>query len=138
MVKNGNICYNEFNNQKYKGSLKMSDRVFNTLEEKVEFIDFRQELLFINDDVSRILFEYEITKQEQLLLMDLMDNYRSKITNRESITSHSFENEVYRIIPTLDGNYHFCESITRAYHLNGQWEEVFINLYGDLPQYRNR
>ena len=116
----------------------MSDRVFNTLEEKVEFIDFRQELLFINDDVSRILFEYEITKQEQLLLMDLMDNYRSKITNRESITSHSFENEVYRIIPTLDGNYHFCESITRAYHLNGQWEEVFINLYGDLPQYRNR
>ena len=35
MVKNGNICYNEFNNQKYKGSLKMSDRVFNTLEEKL-------------------------------------------------------------------------------------------------------
>ena len=36
----------------------MEKRTFNTVEERLDFLDFRQQLLFDNDDVSRILFEY--------------------------------------------------------------------------------
>lgn len=116
----------------------MRNRIFDTLEEKIEFIDFRQELLFENDDASRILFEYEITKQEQQSLMDLMDTYRNKIYNSESITAHSFENEVYRIIPLVKGDYQFCELITKAFSSKGSWEEVFASLYGNSAKYSNK
>lgn len=115
----------------------MSTRQFNTIEERLDFLDFRQELLFRNNDTSRLLFEHEITQAEESLLMDLIESYRSRISNGENVTSSSFESDVYNIIPSKTGDYHFCEYITRNLMREGRWEEVFNTLYGQLPQYRN-
>lgn len=115
----------------------MLNRRFYTLPEKIDFISFRQQLLFSNDEASRILFENEVTEQESRAIMDLMDSYREKLSCGEPVSHSQFESEVYAIVPHLAGNYHFCEMLTKAYHDDGRWVEVFPALYGGLPKYRN-
>ena len=115
----------------------MLNRRFDTLIEKIDFIIFRQQLLFSNDEVSRILFENEVNEQESRAIMDLMDSYRQKLSCGDPVSHSQFESEVYAIVPHLAGNYHFCEMLTKAFHDDGRWVEVFPALYGELPKYRN-
>lgn len=112
-------------------------RKFNLLEDRLDYIEFRQRLLFDNDDVSRLLFEYEITHDEYTKIMDLMDKYRNKIEKSESVYHSEFEDEIYSIVPSRFGDYHFCEYITKAFMECGRWEEVFPALYGDMPKYQS-
>ncbi|MCY7817290.1 DUF1878 domain-containing protein [Bacillus haynesii] len=107
------------------------------LEKTVELLTFKQSLLFSNTSVDRALYEYDISKNQYNEIMDLMDNYRSKIDNNEKVNHHIFENEMYEIVPQHSGNYHFVESLTRAFWENNRWEEVFDNLYRILPKYKH-
>lgn len=45
-----------------------------TLDERLDFIEFRQELLFGNSEVDRILFKYNITHPQYTQIMDLMND----------------------------------------------------------------
>ncbi len=110
-------------------------RQFDTIEERLDYIEFRQTLLFDNDSVSRLLFEYEITHNEYIKIMDLMDDYRTKIGNGESVNSGTFETQIYQIVPSRQSDYHFCEYISKSFMDEGRWEEVFPALYGDNPKY---
>lgn len=110
-------------------------REFATIDERLDYIEFRQRLLFDNDSVSRLLFEYELTHNEYTKIMDLMDEYRNKIENKESVYSGKFEKEIYQIVPSRNNDYHFCEYIAKAFMDNGRWEEVFPILYSDNPKY---
>lgn len=114
----------------------MINRKFETLTEKIDFISFRQHLLFDNDEVSRILFENEVNEKEFRAIMDLLDSYREKLARHEPVSHSQFESEVYAIIPHLEGNYHFCEMLTKAFCDDGRWEEVFPALYGGLAKYK--
>lgn len=114
----------------------MNDELVKEILERLEFIEFRQELLFDNTEVDRLLFEYKISRSQYRAIMDLMDIYRQKIEQGEEVSHHSFEQKVYGIVPEHHGNYHFCEFITRAFMEAGRWEEVFPALYGDLPKYK--
>jgi hypothetical protein len=107
------------------------------LEENVEFLTFRQNLLFSNTSVDRTLYEYDITKKQYNLIMDLMDKYRAKIDSKEKVSHGVFEDEMYDIVPQHSGNYHFVESLTRAFWENDRWEEVFDELYRVLPKYQH-
>lgn len=42
--------------------MEISQEQYNEILERLNNIEFRQELLFENDEVSRILFEHEITQ----------------------------------------------------------------------------
>ncbi|HDR4908363.1 DUF1878 domain-containing protein [Bacillus thuringiensis] len=106
------------------------------LEETIELLTFRQNLLFSNTSVDRALYEYDITKKQYNLIMDLMDKYRTKIDRKEQVSNGVFEGEMYDIVPQHSGNYHFVESLTRAFWENDRWEEVFDNLYRVLPKYQ--
>lgn len=110
-------------------------RKFEDIIKRLDYIEFRQTLLFDGDSVSRLLFEYELTNEEYTQIMDLMDKYREMIDLKESVNSSTFEDEIYNIVPSHRGDYHFCEYITRAFMDNGRWEEVFPALYGDNPKY---
>jgi hypothetical protein len=107
-----------------------------SLEERLDFIEFRQQLLFSNTEVDRILFEYNITQDQYREIMDLMDEYRETIESGETVSNGEFEQRIYDIVEHLEGNYHFCEYLTRAFKNEGRWEEVFISLYGDMPKYK--
>lgn len=111
-------------------------RSFDTIEEHLDFIEFRQQLLFENSDVDRLLFEYEITQSEYRKIMDLMDQMRKKLDKQEEVSHGEFESNIYDIVPTHKGDYHMCEYIARAFMDERRWEEVFPALYGDMPKYR--
>ncbi|MTI70079.1 MAG: DUF1878 domain-containing protein [Firmicutes bacterium] len=107
------------------------------LNERLDFIEFRQELLFNNTEVDRILFEYNITRDQYNEIMDLMEEYRRAIRADEDSISHGeFEQRIYDIVDHIRGNYHFCEYLTRAFKKERRWEEVFDKLYGDMPKYK--
>lgn len=111
-------------------------RRFANINDRLDFIEFRQDLLFYRDATSDILYENEITRSEYSDIMDLMDEYRHKIERHIKVNNSTFEDEMYAILPdNLNGNYHFCENITRAFMEDRRWEEVFWKLYGDLPKY---
>ncbi|MDN4862891.1 DUF1878 domain-containing protein [Priestia megaterium] len=112
-------------------------RKIEELEETIDLLTFRQNLLFSNTSVDRALYEYDITKKQYNEIMDLMDNYRAKIDNKEEVNHNSFEQEMYNIVHQHSGNYHFVESLTRAFWENDRWEEVFDELYRVLPKYQH-
>lgn len=113
----------------------MEKRHFDTMEERLDFIEFRQQLLFDNDDLSHLLFEYQITSNEYLKIMDLMDELRIKLSKHQDVYSGEYERRIYEIVPSCNGDYHFCEFIAKAFYEDGRWEEVFPALYGDSPKY---
>ena len=106
------------------------------LEARVNELEFKQRLLFENSTVDRILFEYNIKESEYHSIMDLMAKYRDDIESGKDVSSTIFESEMYELIPSLYGNYHFCEFITKAFAEDGQWEEVFPTLYRHSPKYK--
>ena len=60
-------------------------RTFSNIEERLAFIEFRQELLFENSDLDRLLFEYEIDHAQYEKIMDLMQAYRTKIDTKRIV-----------------------------------------------------
>ena len=60
-------------------------RHFDELDKRLDYIEFRQELLFENTDLTRLLFEYEIDRKQYKKIMDLMEAYRKKLDNKESV-----------------------------------------------------
>lgn len=106
------------------------------INERLDFIEFRQDLLFRDTELSRLLFEYKITRKQFESIECLMDEYRDNILNGYEVNSDDFERKIYNIVPLEDGNFHFCEYITKSFMSEGKFEEVFILLYGHLPKYQ--
>lgn len=109
----------------------------NDLEQRLQMIEFRQELLFQNDGFSRLVYEYDLTREQRDKFYDLMELYAKRITDGERVSHHTFEQEVYEITPQNENNYHFVEFITKELFEAGRWEIVFKALYGKTPKYKN-
>lgn len=106
------------------------------INERLDFIEFRQDLLFKDTELSRLLFEYRITRKQFEAIESLMEEYRENILSGYEVNSDDFEREIYNIVPLENGNFHFCEYITKSFMSEGKFEEVFILLYGHLPKYQ--
>lgn len=109
----------------------------NVLEKKIANLEFRQQLLFDDDSVSRLLFEYNITEQQYREIMDLMEEYRNKIKDQEDVHHSTFEEAIYTIVPEHASDYHMCEYLVKEFMVNKRWEEVFMALYSGMPKYQN-
>lgn len=117
---------------------------YKELEERVTQLEFREELIVDNNNVSRILLEYNITRKQYIQIMDLMDDTRNSIETQKEVLSAEFEKKLINIFdgdkevfdrsPSID--YHFCEYIVKAFMEDGRWEEVFPALYGNLQKYQ--
>lgn len=106
------------------------------METRLDFIEFRQQLLFDDTSVDRCLFEYNINRLQYKKILDLMDEYRDKIEKNQKVTHGGFEQRVYEIVPQHQGNYHFVEYLTQCFRENGRYEEIFESLYGDMPKHQ--
>lgn len=107
------------------------------MNERLNHIEFRQDLLFNDSSVNRILYEYNVTKEEYNSIMDEMDRLRTIIDSGNEVQHGEFENNVYTIMGNRqDIDYHFCEYISKAFMEEGRWEEVFPALYGNMPKYK--
>ncbi|MCM3110669.1 DUF1878 domain-containing protein [Lederbergia lenta] len=107
------------------------------LLDRLDFIEFRQRLLFENNSYARLLFDHEITREQSDRIYDLLDDFRNSIDNGEDVHHGSFEQRIYEIAPHTSGDYHFAESVAKINHERGSYEEVFEHLYGDAPKFQN-
>lgn len=107
------------------------------LEERLDFIEFKQELLFSNSTVSRLLFDFKVTRDQHKALMDLFSEYRKAVDNGESVSSMQYEVEIGEIVPHQKHNHHFAEFLAKDLHEEGRFQEVFEALYGDSPKFKN-
>ncbi len=105
------------------------------LYEKIDFLEFRLELLAEGSNVSSLLFECKITQPQYVKIMDLMDEQRDKIDNGQKVSNTEFETRITEITGNRD--YHFAELIAKAFMEDGRWDEVFPALYGDMNKYKH-
>ncbi|GJJ26829.1 hypothetical protein BVN1_25930 [Bacillus velezensis] len=89
-------------------------------------------MLFRDDSVSRLFFEYKITEEQVDQIYDLFDDYRTRIENKMDVHHGSFEQALYKIVPEQNGNYHFVEFLAKELFDAGRWQEVFEKLYGNI------
>jgi len=108
----------------------------NEILERLDLIEFRQQLLFDNDPFSRLLFEHEVTREQYHNILSLFDSLRERLNNNERISSVNYESEIYRIVPHREYNYHFAEDVAKTLHEQGRYEEVFEALYGHVPKFQ--
>lgn len=108
-----------------------------TIEEKLDFLDFRQDLIFYSNRFNRLMYETGVTRKQNGELLDLVEEYSNQIHNGEHVNKGSFEQRVYEIVPEKYGDYHFAEFIALDLWKDGRWEDVFESLYKDFPKYQN-
>ena len=109
------------------------------LEQKVEDLEFRINLIAVKSHVNQVLYEYNVSQAEYSALMDLMDEVRTALDHHNEYTHGNFEARIKQIFPNRDdpkNDYHFAEKIAQAFMEDGRWDEVFPALYGNEPKYR--
>jgi len=105
------------------------------INERLELLEFKLELLFENTELNRLLFSNNVSREQLSKLFDLMENYRKEIELNHEVFSGTFEGEIYSILPQIKNSYHFCESFARMCWEQQQYEEVFPSLYGDSKKF---
>lgn len=113
----------------------MNSEQYTEIMDRLDFIEFRQELLFNNTEIDRSIFEYGITRSQYSAIMDLMDEYRGKIEQGQHCSHGEFEKQIYEIVPKHYGDYHMCEELAKGFMEEGRWEEVFMEIYAGMPKY---
>jgi len=114
----------------------MSDERVRLLEEKVEHLEFKLDLMFHDSNINRILFEYDITKRQYNEIMNLMDEIRDQINHNKKVSNSEYESRIYEITGN-EGDYHLAEYIAKALWQDGRWDKVFPALYGNFPKYKH-
>ena len=102
-------------------------------KERNDQSEFQRELLLKNRSIDRLFFESKITREQYLHIVDLMDYVCDKIRLREyePVLKQFFEEQIYSIVPEKNGDSQFCELITKYWHAEQQWPEVYEHLYGN-------
>lgn len=80
----------------------MYAKEYNKIMERLDFIEFRQQLLFDNDDVSRSIFEYGLTREQYKRIMDLMQDYRERIERGESVVMVGLNRQCTKLFQTIE------------------------------------
>ena len=109
------------------------------LKEKIDFLEFRIELVASKTHVNQVLYDYEVNRKQYNEIMDLMDNVQEKLNNNKKYDSSMFENDLKKIFcDTSDPkhDYHFAEEIAQAFMKDERWEKVFPKLYGNHKKYQ--
>ncbi|PPK80602.1 hypothetical protein BXY41_106192 [Lacrimispora xylanisolvens] len=117
---------------------------YEELEVRVSQLEFREELLRVDTNVNGILLDYNVSREQYAKIMDIMDEMRNKLNKSEAILNHNFEKMITDIFGgehkafnrSMPIEYHFCESLAKAFMDDGRWEEVFPALYGDMKKYQ--
>lgn len=107
------------------------------IEERLDFVEFRMDMLRESTEFSKFIYDCEITREQLKELYDVMDKYRGKIDNSEAVSSAEYEFEVLQIVDNRRLDYHFCESFARLLWEEKRYEEVFITLYKDSQKFHN-
>lgn len=99
------------------------------MEERLDFIEFRMDMLRENTEFSKFIYDSKITRNQLKELYKIMDELRKKIDNSEEVDSTDYECKVLQIVDNRKLDYHFCELFARLLWEEERYEEVFPALY---------
>lgn len=105
------------------------------LKKRLDLLEFKFELLFDNSDSCRYFIEREFTRKQYEDVMNLMDEIRNRLFEKEEVSYMEYENRISQIRKDLD--YHDAEIIAKLLMEEGRWEEVFPALYGESMKYKS-
>lgn len=105
------------------------------INERLDFLEFKMDLLFEDTNFSRFIYEYNINKEQLRQLYDVMDKYRGLIRKGEEVHSAGYEKEILDIVRNDHIDYHFCESFAQILWEQRRYAEVFEALYKDSPKF---
>lgn len=69
----------------------MTDERFLKLEERVNMLELKVQLLSENSNISSLLFEYNINKSQYVEMMNLMDEIREAIDSGREVSNSIFQ-----------------------------------------------
>ncbi len=107
------------------------------IEERLDFIEFRMDLLREGTELSKFLYDHNVTKSKIDQLYDTMDYFREQIDAGKSVSSGDYEYRILKIMDDKKVDYHFCESFARILWEDGRYEEVFETLYKGFPKFEH-
>ncbi|MPW25962.1 hypothetical protein GC105_09180 [Alkalibaculum sp. M08DMB] len=96
---------------------------------EVANIEFKMDLLFENNNLSRLLYQADITKYQNNQLESVMAEFQTMISKGEKVSGLKFESSILSIVSDNTIDYHFCESYARFCYELLKWEDVFPTLY---------
>lgn len=107
------------------------------LEERLDFIEFRMDLLRTGTEFCKFIYDCNITRQQLAELHSVMRNIQEKIDNGEEVNHAKYETEVLNIVDNRTLDYHFCELFAKLLWEEQRYEEVFPALYKDFMKYQH-
>ena len=66
-----------------------------------------------------LCLESNLTSAQARKLLDLMEVASKSLKGASPMSNHDFEAQVYGIVPSHDGDYHFAESVVSTLHQEG-------------------
>lgn len=106
-------------------------------EERLDYIEFRMNLLREGTDFAKFVYDSEITYEQLKELYIVMDEMRYAIDNGKEVSSSTYEHKILEIVDKRILDYHFCESFARLLWEDRRYEEVFPALYGNDYKFKH-
>ena len=110
-----------------EGELLMSSK---KLEKRVEELEHKIEDLLRLVDMEKAPFSYlvlesNLTGNQVDGIYDLMDDFRNYIRAGHKIKHSDFEEELYKIVPSKQGDYHFAQDVVGSLNDEGRYTDVY-------------
>ena len=77
------------------------DEKLKEFQDRLNFIEFKQGLLFFKQPQHKVSLLYEISSLEYSQLKNCISKYEEKIENDEKINLEDYEFEIYKICPQI-------------------------------------
>lgn len=105
------------------------------VEERLDFIEFRMDLLREGTEFAKFIYDCNVTKSQLDELYDILDDIQGKIDNGLDVSSSEYESQVLNVVDHRKLDYHFCESFVRLLWEEQRYEDVFPALYKDSNKF---
>lgn len=99
------------------------------IQERLDLIEFKQELLYWNSPGDKFLFRHNITREQYLKIQDVFEKYNDMIIKGQEVSYIDFENDIYMIVPKNHSHGYSCENLAWFFMESGRWFRVYDELY---------
>lgn len=107
-----------------------------TLGSRVQHLEEKVRMLLEVSDPKRhpftyLALEFDLSETQYKAILDLMDEAWKSLKTTKPMRHPTFEQRVYEIIPSLNGNHEFVKSILLTLNDEGKYEDVYVHMKKD-------
>lgn len=110
-----------------EGELLMAPKI---LEKRVEELEHKIEDLLRLVDMEKAPFSYLVLESNLTInqvdgIYNLMDDFRNYIRAGHKIKHPDFEEELYKIVASKKGDYHFAQDVVSSLNSEGRYTDLY-------------